>query len=635
MKRAAAGFVFVRLSLLFGAFLPQPAVARWAAEKDAPFVYEFYRSSYKVEKDGSYTNEVEFKAKILKASGIKNFGSYSLTYNEKSDVLQILSAKTESQGKDFPLDLKRLEDKPLAAAHGGFDQIRQVLVAFPKVQIGSSVYLRYRHQEKIPPYKNFFSFSMSPSRLFAKKLKIKIESALPLFYKANNPGNFFKVSYRKKRGRHALRILLRRPIFKAIAEEKNKFPDPDLLPYVDVASAKKWPQMAGNLSEKYEEAIAGALPKMHEGILKAARKIKTGPEDQIDFVISSLIEKIRYLRDWQPINGGYIPRPLDKIAETGFGDCKDLSVSLSAILRRLGFRARAALIYRGFAPLTREFQLPSGMAFNHAIVRAELKGKVFWLDPTNRAAYSRGLFEDIADRPVLILQSPKPEMARTPKLKSGGAALYLTQEFYLRGDGSAKVTGEMRFSGRSAVGFAGASLYESKKTTDYRLIQYTSANTSTLSQWEAGGYDLSSRIARDFSAKFSYTEGDGGLFNFWTQLGPAFRFPFLSHINLFWIRAKDRVSGAFTLHPQRYVFVSRLKNIKPAGALRLNCRLSSPWADFSREAISQNPLTVKDVYEFKKARISAKELKGKEFFRLSNGLNRCFNRFLMVYKKTD
>ena len=642
--------VFFSISIGFSlgglAGLPPSALARWASPADAASAFEFWRSFYRVEKDGSYTEETEFKAKILKASAISSFGNYSLTYNEQSETLEILSAKTIHQGKEYPVDLKLIEDKPLASSHGGFDQIRQVLIAFPHVQTGSYVYLRYRCHKKIPPYQNFFSYFMSSNSLFVKKFKVVIESARPLFYKVNNPGRFLKTSYytkgKGKAGkRYVFHVSLRRPVFKAIVNEKYSLPDPDLFPYVEAATAKKWSEMTGDMAGKYEKIIKEPLPKIYREILKAAKKIKTGEEDQVDLIISSLIEKIRYLRDWRAVSGGYIPRPLAKIAETGFGDCKDMSVSLAAILRRLGFQAHAVLVERGFIRRAKPFHLPNKLAFNHAIVRAEIKGKVFWLDPTNQVTYSRGLFEDVADRPVLILQEPESKMARTPELKSAGAEVYLTQDFYLAKDGSAKVKGEMRFSGRSAAAFAGSSLYKSKKTTDYELIQYTGANTSTLDHWEVKDYDLSSRTVRSFSAKFSYVEQDGGLFNFWTQLGPAFRFPYLANISLFYVRSKDRVSGLFTTHPQRYVFISRLKNIKPAGELfnrslslgKLNCRLSSPWADFRREAISKDPLIIKDVYEFKKARITARELKGSVFFRLSNGLNRCFNRFLMVYQK--
>ncbi len=641
-----------------------PAPARWAALKDADSVYEFWRSSYKVEKDGSYSSATEFQAKILKASSISYFGNYSLTYNEQSESLEILSAKSIHGGKEFPADLKLIEDKPLAAAHGGFDQIRQVRVVFPKIQIGSSVYMRWRFRQKTPPFQNFFSYlhGGAYSSFFARKMSFKIDSALPLLRRINNPGGFWKTSYRESgRGgdrRHVFQASLRRPIFKAIINEKNSYPDPKLFPSIEISTAASWAQMTKGMAGKYEKIMREPLPRLHRDILKAAKKIKTGPEDQIDFVIARLIESVRYLRDWRSVNGGYIPRPLSKIAETGYGDCKDMSVSLAAILRGLGFQAHAALIERGGVPRPPGyFQLPSRLAFNHAIVYARLPDgggqssaakqsrrqarqgkqarKAFWLDPTNSITYARGLFEDIADRPALILRNPEPEMTRTPKLQSAGAEVYLTQEFRLLKDGSAKAKGEMRFSGRRAADFAGASLYKSRKSIDYDLIQYTGANTSTLESWKVRGYDLSSRVARDFSASFSYMERDGGLFNFWTQMGPGFRFPFLNNLSLFYVRAKGRVSGLFALHPQRYVFVSKLKNIKPLGDLSLNCRLQSPWADFSREAISKEPLIIKDIYEFKKARISARELKSPEFFLLSNGLSRCFNRFLMVYQKTD
>jgi lipoprotein NlpI len=63
------------------------------------------------------------------------------------------------------------------------------------------------------------------------------------------------------------------------------------------------------------------------------------------------------------------------------GDCKDKVALLNAVLQRLGFDARPALVSlqrnRGIADY-----LPGHDQFDHVITRLELDGKVYWLDPT-------------------------------------------------------------------------------------------------------------------------------------------------------------------------------------------------------------------------------------------------------------
>lgn len=618
--------------------------ARWGSKKDAAVVYSFIRDLYQVEKDGTYIFEREFKAKIINSSGVDGFTTFRLYYNGQSEKLEILFAKTINNEKEFSVDPKFVQDKPLASSHQGFDQIHQVLIAFPHVQVGSYIHIKYRVYVNVAAYQNFFSyFGMHNPVAFIMKSETKIESALPLFYKVNNQKRLLKTSYRVHRGkkrRYVFTSRFRRSFTAAIVDEKFWFPERDLFPWVEVATTREWSEMVKSLVPEYEKAIKSPLPELHRGILKAAKKIKTGPQDQIDFVTSSLIEKIRYLGDWRPIRGGHVPRSLSVIAKTGFGDCKDLSVSLAAILRKMGFKAQASLVYRYWSLYGYEsFRLPNGKAFNHAIVRAEKKGKVFWLDPTNRVSYSRGLFEDIADKPVLVLQEPKSKMERTSKLHKQEAETHITQNFSITKRGLTKVKGDIQFKGRSAVPFTGGSLYKSKESLDYLFIEFSGVDTSILNRWKVKGYNLKSRIVKDFSVQMDYSLKKGqGPFGYWTQLGPVFRLPFPGDVSVLWsrlfyIKTRDRVSGLGLGQPRRLILTSKLKDIESVGELDINCNPKSRWADFTRTVESVKPLVIKDMYELKLPYITAKELRSSEFLRFQKSIRHCFEQFLIVYKK--
>jgi len=77
------------------------------------------------------------------------------------------------------------------------------------------------------------------------------------------------------------------------------------------------------------------------------------------------------------------PHPPGEVLAKRFGDCKDKALLLVELLRALGATANVALVH------TRAGQriaqgIPTPHAFNHAIVRAELEGKVRWIDATIR-----------------------------------------------------------------------------------------------------------------------------------------------------------------------------------------------------------------------------------------------------------
>ena len=79
--------------------------------------------------------------------------------------------------------------------------------------------------------------------------------------------------------------------------------------------------------------------------------------------------------------GGVVPRTLDVIWTSRFGDCKDASRLFVAGARKLGLDACAALVSTTHGLALGNF-LPSPAAFNHCIVRLRLDGKTYWLDPT-------------------------------------------------------------------------------------------------------------------------------------------------------------------------------------------------------------------------------------------------------------
>lgn len=74
---------------------------------------------------------------------------------------------------------------------------------------------------------------------------------------------------------------------------------------------------------------------------------KEYPHEKIGVTVSQLIDWVGYMADVRGISGHFFPRKLAEIAATRRGDCKDMVVSVGAILTKLGFEVHPALIQRG------------------------------------------------------------------------------------------------------------------------------------------------------------------------------------------------------------------------------------------------------------------------------------------------
>lgn len=110
------------------------------------------------------------------------------------------------------------------------------------------------------------------------------------------------------------------------------------------------------------------------------------------------------------------PRPMADVVASRFGDCKDKSVLLVALLRALDIPAWPALV-NSFGENQVRRGGPDVHAFNHAIVAYEMEGQLRWVDPTLRQpAGPAGEWElPPGYSPALILREHEGALTELPK----------------------------------------------------------------------------------------------------------------------------------------------------------------------------------------------------------------------------
>lgn len=150
-------------------------------------------------------------------------------------------------------------------------------------------------------------------------------------------------------------------------------------PSVQLTEFKGWQDVARLMLPYYGEE---ALPA---GMASVIRDIATKHEDQAKRAAEWLRvvqTDIRYFA-LSLGQGGWIPRSLEAIWSSRFGDCKDAAKLYVAGARALGLDACAALCSTRFGMALRDWS-PAPIVFDHCIVRLRLDGKTYWLDPTLR-----------------------------------------------------------------------------------------------------------------------------------------------------------------------------------------------------------------------------------------------------------
>jgi hypothetical protein len=613
-----------------------PAHARWASFEDAA-IKSSRSEEITVDKTGRLEGLIEEKSEILKEQGRAVAAHYNLTYNGDNAEIKILEAKTIYKGKEYKLDEKLIEDKALASSAAGFDQFRQILLAFPKAEIGAQIYLKYKYTEKRPAMNGFYAglFSFGEG-LAIEKESLKLHSELPLNIVVNDPTKVLKVTQDKPEDFNHLEVTLTRPHFTGvIGEPSSNVLNKKYITYVSVSSLNRKEDLAIKWhAQGYNKVFEQALPKDFNAILDAAAK-RTNDVDQINLVTSQLNDKIQYMGDWRSIEGKIIPRPLEQISRTQLGDCKDLAASTAAILTKLGHKAQLVLVRRGVGNYYYPTALPDMSEFNHAIVKVTTKlGKVRWIDPTNFVSMANGTFPDIANKMALVLDAEKPSYERIPSVDSQAAQSIGSSVIEVPNNDVVIETGKVTMRNESALGLTGAELRSTKKTIrDNLFYSLSGEDLEEKNKLSMTLPDLKSRILKDVTFSYSYKQENKLLK---TNLGTALKQSYDTLRRLF--STPDYYVQDILLTPHPYAIKTKtvIKNVKVKAIESLNKEIKSPWVYVNRQChMKDDGLHIDYDMVIYKNLIPNEETKQPEFLALKKELEKNFMDVAIVFDKAE
>ena len=604
--------------------------ARWSTLEDAS-TKNTYHYKCKVNPDGSYEIISKITNTILTEAGRAEKANRTLRYNGDNETLQILEAKTIYQGKEYPVDKNLIEDKPLASANEGFDQKRQVLIAFPNAVVGAKILLKYKLTVKKSLLDNFFAenFYFGLGGL-VENYHLEILSAIPLNTLVNDPENFIKIKETHKDGQYQLEATLKQPIFKKIINE----PSPILINYekfnwLSVSSHQTWNDLALDYSKLILPILAQKLPPSFNHIIKKAQAKKTTIE-KINTVTSLLNDQIRYTGDWRSVNGRYIPRDLDKIAKTQLGDCKDFSAATAVILNQLGLKAQLALVIRGIGESVPE-SLPGFDNFNHMMLKVTDDSKqIYWIDPTNFESMAGGIFPDIADKMALVIDQTNPAYEKITASTYPRAKTHSQRTLLITEKDEIIEVGKLLLQHSAALGITGAKLQVSEETIKNAIFyDLTGYSLTKANDFKLKSPPLDSRIVSDLLFEYQLIR-EGDLLK--TNLGPALKPPYNETIDLISNLSPDYVSNQ--LISDTLKIDSRktiINNVKVKNVESLNIEVKSPWLEVSRHCHFENQnLHIDDLLTIHQNVISSSDLKTAEFLKLKKQLKEHFNELVIV-----
>jgi hypothetical protein len=148
--------------------------------------------------------------------------------------------------------------------------------------------------------------------------------------------------------------------------------------YFTLTSFKSWKEVNYWASEVFALKQEPRLDEVFKEIFSGNETTEEKINKAIDFVQ----DDIRYMGIESGI-GSIKPSPPEQVIKQRFGDCKDKSLLLVSMLKKLGVSNSYPVLVNTGLQHELEKQYPSNEVFNHCIVHFEYKNELFWIDPTH------------------------------------------------------------------------------------------------------------------------------------------------------------------------------------------------------------------------------------------------------------
>ena len=216
----------------------------------------------------------------------------------------------------------------------------------------------------------------------------------------------------------------------------------DINSYLGISSFPDWPAVGRAFCERAESQA-----KVTPEIAALAENITRGQasrRDQAQAIFDWIAANIRYV-SISLGSGGLVPRSVQSIVANRYGDCKDHSTLMLALLAAKGIDAEYALI--NINSSYRSLQTPV-LSFDHVI--AYIPEFNLYSDPTaNRTSF--GMLPSVLhDKPVLRCARGNSTSSRTPPAVAEANAVTVETQVTVHQDGSASGTAVTTAHGASA-----------------------------------------------------------------------------------------------------------------------------------------------------------------------------------------
>jgi tetratricopeptide (TPR) repeat protein len=365
----------------------QPSVKPAADYSKEPIVYEYVRAVIRYENDGTGSREVRVRVAVNSATGLARAGQLAFEYNAANEKLEIRSVKViRPGGPEITAGPESVQDlsSPVARQAPMYTDARQKHVTVPGLAVGDKLeydVVTTTFQPLMPG--QFWNTWALVSDAICLDEQVDLNVPRQRSIKLKGP-SAMEPSVKEEGDRRIYHW----------ASSMVQHPDiADLLKNLQFDTLLQGPRLPPERQIIFSTFSSWEEVGRWYAQLESERRIPT-PEvrAQADSIVqgkTSDMDKVQALYEWVSRNvryvslsfgvGRYQPHSAAEVLANRYGDCKDKTTLLEALLEAEGLRGQAVLIH---SKMDLDPDVPTPNQFDHAITLVTVGAQDVWLDST-------------------------------------------------------------------------------------------------------------------------------------------------------------------------------------------------------------------------------------------------------------
>lgn len=336
-------------------------------------------NQYRVSESGEQSKFNRYVIKAVSAKGLEYVSQINVSYDPSYERISFHGIKVIRDGVvlDKTLDSQFSLDKDDSGNDLLYDGSLNAFWVVNDIRIGDIVEYSFTRYGQNPVFANAFTADRTLQwqvPIHQQFLRVLWGKSNPLYFKMLNTEQTF--SENRLGSETDYQLMVQQQPTLTVSNDAAAWYEP--YAKAQFSESKDWLSVVDWARPMFERQLddSAALKSKIKQITEQTNDL----EQQVMLALNFVQQDIRYLGIEIGSNSHFPAKASDTLLKR-YGDCKDKSVLLVALLKGLGVQASPVLVNsqsgEGLAD-----KLASVKSFNHAIVKAEINNKSYWFDPT-------------------------------------------------------------------------------------------------------------------------------------------------------------------------------------------------------------------------------------------------------------